>query len=174
MSQNPSLADVRARRAEIKKIVGPLLAEDKELEAAETVLLRFVGPGAVVSMTAIDGTRTPLLVPAPAAPPSPPQAAEEEEEAGSVIDTVKEMMKGDETIEELIIMLLRECDDPWWTATEVQSHLTSVKGKEVPMSSVSPTLTNMKTKGALVRQGLRVALASRASDLGLKNEAAAE
>ena len=31
-----------------------------------------------------------------------------------------------------------------------------IKGREVPMSSVSPTLTKMKDNGIIVRRGLKV------------------
>ena len=56
-------------------------------------------------------------------------------------------MKGNETIEELIILCMENCGEDWWTAGEMQACLTAVKGRDVPMGSVSPTLSNMKTKG---------------------------
>ena len=79
-------------------------------------------------------------------------------------------MTGRETLEELIKMMFVECNEEWWTANEVQQHLSLIKGREVPMSSVSPTLTKMKDNGIIVRRGLKVALVERAKT----NEAAAE
>jgi hypothetical protein len=77
---------------------------------------------------------------------------------------------GKETLEELIVEMLEACTEDWWSAVEIQQCATEIRGKEVPMSSVSPTLTNMKNKGILVRDGLNVGLASRFQ----KKEAAAE
>src|SRR6185312_7680822 len=146
MSDNPSLADVKARRAEIAKLLKPLQDEDQELAAAEAVLLRLIK---------VEGATQ--------------SAAEPADEGRTVVEIVKEIMKGDETIEELMTLLMQESGDPWWTAAELQSHLTDVRKRVVPMSSVSPTLTNMKIKHLLVRNGLKVALTSRVQ----KNEAAA-
>jgi hypothetical protein len=160
MSKNPSLADVRARRAEIAaeiaKLVGPLQAEDQELASVENVLVRRFDVGEAES-------NSPPTAASPAAP-------EADADGPGVGDLVKGAIKGNETIEELIVLLMEHCSDPWWTAAEIQDHLTQVKGKEVPMSSVSPTLTNMKVKGLLVRNGMNVALASEVKN----NEAAAE
>ncbi len=139
MAKNPTLADVRARRVEIAKIIGPLKTEDDELGIAEKALMRLAGPEE--------------------AKQSEPEPEQEEEE--SLQDCVKRQMKGNETLEELIVLLFEQCIDDWWLATEVQDYLTRIKGREVPMSSVSPTLTKMKDAGTLVREGLKVALASR-------------
>jgi hypothetical protein len=83
---------------------------------------------------------------------------------------MKRKLTGKENLEEIITRLFEECGEIWWNANEVQEHLTLIKGRDVPMSSVSPTLTMMKNKGTLVRDGLSVALASRLQN----KEAAAE
>jgi hypothetical protein len=175
MSSNPSLADVRARRAEIAKIIGPLQAEDKELAAVESVLVRLFGtvtPATVIPAPPLPFARPPveMTIPPPPPPPLPTPPAPPEPEEEYVADVVKRLMKGNETIEELIILCMENCGEDWWTAGEMQTCLTSVKGRDVPMGSVSPTLTNMKTKGLLVRDGMNVGLASRFKT----NEAAAE
>jgi len=164
---NPTLKDVRNRRAQIAKISADLKVEDDELAVAEKVLVRL---GA--------GTGTPWPAPPPppwaaAQPPpwaaAPPPPAPETEEL-SLSDTVKQLMTGNETLEQLIILLFENCIDVWWTANEVQALLGVLKGKEVPMGSVSPTLTAMKNSGVLVRDGLNVALASKVA--ALKSETA--
>jgi hypothetical protein len=94
-------------------------------------------------------------------PPPPLRIPADADEEGTVVDEVKAKLKGNETLEDLIFLLLDECKDDWWTATEIQSHLTDVKGREVPMSSISPTLTKMKDAGTLTRDGFNVALTSR-------------
>jgi hypothetical protein len=103
--------------------------------------------------------QSPTVPPPPPAPTSQPAPEDEEK----LEDTVKRLAKGNETLEELTVMLMEECVDDWWPATEVQDYLTRVKGKEVPMSSVSPTLTKLKDAGILVRDGHKVGLASRHS-----------
>jgi hypothetical protein len=159
MSDNPSLADVRARRAEIAKIIEPLQAEERELAAVEAVLVRRFGS-------------TPPAGPTPATASSvAPQGAEKSDDDEEFVhDVVKRKMKGNETIEELILMSLDECSEDWWTAAQMQENLKEIKGREVPMSSVSPTLSNMKNRGLIVRDGLNFALPARAKT----NEAAAK
>jgi len=171
MSQNPSLADVRARRAEIAEIIEPLQAEDKELAVAESVLARLVSADKpkTIGLTVIESGKPPTDAAAQNAAAAASGAAEED--SGSVSDTVKEAMKGNETIEELIVMLLEYCDDTWWTASEVQSHLSEVKGRQISMSTVSPTLWAMRKRGIIYRDGMKVALQSK---LDQKNRAAAE
>jgi hypothetical protein len=168
MNKNPSLADVRARRAEIAKTIGPLQAEDKELAIAESALVRLfriteptplLGQSQLPLTAAATATATAALATAT-------QVGEDSEQ--SVADVVKKIATGKETLEELIILLFTHCVDPWWTAQEVQENLSLVKGKEVPMASVSPTLTNMKNKNLLVRDGLKVALPA-----AIKNKEAA-
>ncbi len=46
-------------------------------------------------------------------------------------------------------------------ANEVRAKASELKGTEIPMGTVSPTLTDLKNAGLIVRDGMRVALASR-------------
>jgi hypothetical protein len=170
MPRNPSLADVRARRAEIAKIIPALQAEDKELAAAESVLLRLVG-GEDASDESDANTHLFVQTAADVGDESNPVNLSDKggDEDESVAEYVKrEIMSGNETIEGLIVLLLDNCRDTWWTANEIQNALKFVKDKDVPMSSVSPTLWNLRNKGIIVRQGLNVALKSKLE----KNEAA--
>jgi hypothetical protein len=136
MDDNPSLADVKRRRAQINKRRHELAqedraltAEDQELVVAERVLERLGG----------------TVPPRPSQPEwaltrPPPENA---------------------TLEQLLGYLLEGKIDPWATSNQLQEALTLLKKREVPMSSVSPTLTSMKDKGIIVRDGLKVALKTR-------------
>jgi hypothetical protein len=153
---NPTLQDVRNRRAEIAKITADLKVEDAELATAEKVLIRL---GATAPLPLM-----PVVIAEPEAAPvsvSMPPASQEAESEGLVSDVVKNIMTGHESLEQLIALMFENCSDEWWTANEVQICLTEIKGKEVPMSSISPTLTNMKNNGVIVRDGFNVGLAAR-------------
>jgi hypothetical protein len=86
---------------------------------------------------------------------------EQEEEEGTVADEVKKIATGRETLEELIVLMMQNCGDDSWTAIEIRDCASEIRGKEVPMSSISPTLTKMKDAGTLNRVGLQVGLADR-------------
>lgn len=54
----------------------------------------------------------------------------------------------------------------WLTANEIQELASAIKGSEIPMTSISPGLTELKREGVIARSGFKVALASRAAELG--------
>ncbi|QQO12452.1 hypothetical protein JJB99_23605 [Bradyrhizobium diazoefficiens] len=97
---------------------------------------------------------------------------EEEEEEGEgdddggagLVRIVRDVMTGNETLEQLTLLLMRNCGDTWWTASEIQSFLTHIKGREVPMASISPMLTNLKNNGVITRSGHEIALSERAKE----------
>ena len=64
------------------------------------------------------------------------------------------------TTRDYIESVLSKSDDPWMTANEIQEKVSEIKGIEVPMSSISPTLSQMKDN-VIIRKGLHVALKSR-------------
>jgi len=151
MSESPNLQDVQARRAEIKAELvtvrereGVLVSEDQELEVAERVLLRLAGKAeptlpndALGSWLSADGWKRPNRSFDPAYA----------------------------TIEDTIEWLLEGATDPWATSIQIQAALSETLKRPVPMSTVSPTLTNMKNKGTLAREGFKVALASRVQNV---------
>ena len=168
MARDPTLADVRARRAEIAKAVGPLMAEDDELKIAEKVLARLAEAPEPAPTAAKVPPPTPP--PRPVTSPAPDDGASANDDDGlSLEETVRQKLTGNENLEDLTKLLFDNCSDDWWTATEVQDYLTRVKGKEVPMSSVSPTLTKLKDAGVIVRDGLKVALKSRVPQLAISS-----
>jgi hypothetical protein len=65
------------------------------------------------------------------------------------------------TTRDLFLEVLRANDPPWMVANEVRSRASELKGAEIPMGTVSPTLTDLKNAGLIVRDGMKVALASR-------------
>ncbi len=64
-------------------------------------------------------------------------------------------------LKDLLIKALSISHDPWLTANQIQVVASSLARKEVKMSSISPKLTDLKTKGEIVRRDMHVALASR-------------
>jgi len=190
--KNPTLQDVLSRRQQIKTQIASLNEEDQDLAAAEKALLRLAGmteapafpfiapasqpapfPPPPASSWAIPGAPpapTPVLpLPPLMAPPAPSgyEPNYNEGESG-VIDEVRGLMTGNETLEQLTLLLFENCSDVWWTATEIQSHLSDLKGKEVPMGSISPMLTAMKNAGTIIRKGHDVALATKAMEEATK------
>ena len=65
------------------------------------------------------------------------------------------------TTRDLFLEVLKGNDPPWMVANEVRSKASELKGVEIPMGTVSPTLTDLKNAGLIVRDGMKVALASR-------------
>lgn len=65
--------------------------------------------------------------------------------------------------------VLRDADRVWMTANEIQELATRLRGAEIPMSSVSPGLSDMKQDGSIERDGLKVALKSRLQENGALN-----
>jgi len=93
------------------------------------------------------------------------EGEEEDDDGGAaLIKLVRDVMTGSESLEALTLLLFRNCGDVWWNATEIQDYLQRIKGKEVPMASISPMLTNLKNNGVIVRNGHDIALAARARE----------
>ncbi|WP_454648017.1 hypothetical protein [Bradyrhizobium liaoningense] len=116
----------------------------------------------------------PNLPPPPSAEELAAAVASLEEEDGEqgdggagLVKLVQDVMVGNETLEQLTLLLFRNCSDTWWTATEIQDYLQRIKGKEVPMNSISPMLTAMKNAGTIVRDGHNVALTEKAHGVRL-------
>ena len=157
----------------IPKLIASLQNEERELAAVEDALVRlFNAPGDLFDHPAEAETITPPTEATTTGGESAvvAEADEAEDDLSFVGPYVKSIMKGNETIEELIVLLLENCKDTWWTASEVQSCLSDLKGRQISMSTVSPLLWTMRKRGIIVREGLNVALASKLES----NRAAAE
>ncbi|WP_076860219.1 hypothetical protein [Bradyrhizobium mercantei] len=93
---------------------------------------------------------------------------EDEDDGGAgLVKLVQDVMAGNETLEQLTLLLFRNCSDTWWTANEIQDYLQRIKGKDVPMSSISPILTALKNSGVIVREGHNIALTEKAHSMRL-------
>lgn len=162
---NPTLRDVTKRRAairderqQIEVRVRQLAAEDQELAVAERVLSRLASQATPVPMGSLFGSdkaEVSVGLPPPPPPPPMPWAVPAPLPPPPPYNPPKEM-----TIEEIISFVLELNVNPWVTANEIQEQAKSF-GKEIPMSSLSPTLSNMKKKEMIERDGLKVALAAR-------------
>lgn len=159
MAKTPTLADVRARRkaitAEITAIIDALPAiqqlreEDKQMEAAEQALQllaqRMSAP--VYEQTTLQMGATERRKPR------------------------RSKKKRKNSAEAHILTVLADSNTIWWTANEIKSALDLKTGKDIGMSTISPTLTAMVRRSrVLVRDGLKVALAERAKLEVVKEE----
>ncbi|RUU46640.1 hypothetical protein EOC93_02395 [Mesorhizobium sp. M6A.T.Ce.TU.002.03.1.1] len=157
MKTNPSLSDVAARREQLEAEIEARKLELSELAFAERVLKRLGEYMPPVRVEPAGGgvTLNSVSRPIPPRPPPPPPLPPLKVEAYTV-DPTKE------SVESLILIVLGASDRVWWTANELQSELTVLKGAEVPMSTISPTLSNMKGTRKIVRDGMKVADPKRA------------
>lgn len=80
-------------------------------------------------------------------PTSPDRVADGQYRAGTLAEDIQYIMENDART--------------WWTSNELQDELLKLRGSEVPMTSVSPTLTRMKDKDLVQRDGAKVALLAR-------------
>lgn len=65
------------------------------------------------------------------------------------------------TVKELIVRVLADNPEIWMIASDIQQKASNLKGSDVPMTTISPTLTTLKDEGLIVRDGLKVALKKR-------------
>lgn len=70
------------------------------------------------------------------------------------------------SIKAAIWQALYEAESPWVDANWIQDRAGQIKREPISMATVSPTLSNMKNEGIIVRDGLKVALASRLNENG--------
>jgi len=145
-----SSAAIRERRASLNRTIADAKAQLADLEVAESILQRF---GKAIGESRPDADVMDDLLrqknidpPARAYTPAP-------------VDRGL-------TSRALFKSVLRQSNQIWMTANEIQERASAIKGQEVPMATVSPTLSNMKNDGIIVRNGLKVALASRLKENG--------
>lgn len=124
-------AKIAARRKSIKDQIAELNQEDAELATASRALARLEA----MSDSGSD--------PAPPVRQDSPLAARPS------------------TTREMIAFYLSRTPELWRTANDIRDNVSDMKGADVPMSSISPTLSDMKNAGVIVRSGMRVALSER-------------
>ncbi|WP_143748319.1 hypothetical protein [Mesorhizobium carmichaelinearum] len=155
MNQNPTLLDVQARREQLEQEIEARKLELSELAVAERVLKRLVETAASATHSAAF-TAAPNAFALPPRPPVPPRPWPPVPPSPPKVDAYS-VDPSKESIESLILILLGASQRVWWTANELQAELSILRGAEVPMSTISPTLTNMKNNGKIYRAGLKVA-----------------
>lgn len=64
-------------------------------------------------------------------------------------------------LNELIVEAMRSIEPVWTDAVAIQEEASRIRGSDVPMGSISPTLTVLKDQGVLERNGMKVALKER-------------
>lgn len=140
MTNNISLADVRnelrqieARAKLLREIESELVATEKKWEAYRQGMVQKLA------------SESPM---APSAPPS-------------LIGGYRRQPRKNLTKKQMIVEAMNPPTPLWQTANEVQALVSQMSGKEVPMSSISPALSELKNAGTVVRQGMVVALALR-------------
>ncbi len=163
MSQNPSLSDVLAAIAvktrEKEEALALLDARNKELarltalaNALQQFAEGFVPQGSSIRQ------ETPPLTP-------------------TTMPAIKTPY-GNKTTKDLIRAYLASTPSLWKTSEDVQRGVSEIKGFEVPMGTIGPTLSNMKNNGEIFRDGNKVALAERVRnerpDFFKTNEASAQ
>ncbi|TGX54749.1 hypothetical protein E5A73_04645 [Sphingomonas gei] len=68
------------------------------------------------------------------------------------------------SVRDLVLEALKDAPAVWTDATEIQKIASASRGSEVPMGSISPTLSLLKSEGLVSRNGMKVALRERLGD----------
>lgn len=147
-------AAIREQKAALNRAIQEAQAQLADLDMAERIVLRF---GREVESPQISdgdhnarhGDYTPQLPVAPAVT------------SGDRASTTKALMQS----------VLRGSPSPWMTSDELREQVSALKGTEVPMGTVGPTLSNLKNEGVIVRDGFKVALAERLYENGAASAA---
>ena len=147
-----SLTAIREQKATLSRVILDAQAQMADLEIAERIVLRF----------------------GQAANDQRPSDDEIADLLGNVAVEQKPTMprlniNGVLTTRALIVSVLRQSPDVWMTANEISERASSIKGRDVPLATVSPALSLMKNDGLIVRDGLKVALAERLNENGLQS-----
>lgn len=128
--------EIEGRRKAIRDQIVKLEQEDHDLEIADRALQRLAS--------------------------QPPQFLEGSYRMATGVATVAgPSATRPVTIKEMIVSYLEKTSSLWRTANDIQDNVSDMRGSPVPMSSISPTLSDMKKAGTIVRDGMKVALAER-------------
>lgn len=147
-----SLKQIDARIAHLHSIIKKCGQELDELEIARRVILKLNGtepprrPSGEASVNALAAFA---------------KANAENAASGNFTNWLASPPRKTKTTKEIIIQVLIENNDPWMIASDIQEAASRIKGSEIPMSTLSPTLTTLKDEGSIVRDGQKVAYAPR-------------
>lgn len=158
MDKQLSLSTIRHRRGELNQEaeklrtrLSQIAVEAAELEAAESLVFRL---GVEVEP---DAAKQPLRF-----------------RSVVVADTDRTLKSNwirhfhaeltNPSTKDLLISVMRQTPNVWTTANEVQARVSERKGVDVPMSTISPYLSELKRDEIIVRNGMKVALKARLNE----------
>lgn len=148
MEQVLSLSSIRARKGELNRTILDAQAQLADLDVAERIVLRF---GETTADVRPDADAMEDLL----------QRANLDQAKSRLVEVMVDRAL---TSRALFQSVLRQSEEPWMTANQIQERASAIKGQDVPMATVSPTLSNMKNDGLIVRDGLKVALTERVKE----------
>jgi hypothetical protein len=148
MTDEPNLATVRARRAQLAKWRDQIADEDHELEIAERALTRLAvsttsAPvGGTVTLSGITISTAPTPVIWPPTESTPPEPT---------------------TQRELVLSTLRHRKEVWVpSSADLQNEIAALHKITIKPNSLLPLLTTLKNEGVIRRDAQnRIALAER-------------
>lgn len=161
MEQVLSITAIREQKAALIRVINDAQRQMSDLDVAERIVRRFGHDPSVGDerKTARDLVERAL-----------DEGSTEQAVMGDVVEAV--IVRALPT-RALFMSILRQSENPWMTANEIQERASAIKGQEVPMATVSPTLSNMKNVGVIRREGLKVALTERLNENEAPNGGAA-
>jgi hypothetical protein len=145
-----SLTAIRDQKSALNRVILDAQAQIADLEVAERIVRRFgqatgdARPSDQEIEDLLGGLANPVNTPLPRL----------------------RINSGTLTSRALIMAVLRQSLSIWMTANEIQERASAIKGQEVPMATISPTLSNMKKEGLIERDGFKVALTERLTETG--------
>lgn len=159
MDQILSLSAIRDRKTALLNTINDARAQITDLEVAEQIVLRF-GSKSGADLFEDAPLANGLAAPKPRrigdiATDNPPTVT------GVRLERVSARNANALTSRDLFLSILRQSDRVWFTANELQEQASVIKGRHIPMATVSPTLSKMKNDELIVRDGLKVALTDR-------------
>lgn len=139
-----SLSAIREQKTSLTRIVADAQAKIADLEIAERYVRRFgqTTEDTRPTVDEIDDLLGPVEL-------TPLNTAPQPDNRRPV------------TTKSLMLSVLRDAPSVWMTSDELRDRVTALKGEDVPMGTIGPTLSNMKNEGVIVREGFKVALAER-------------
>jgi len=139
---------LRAREAELDRIIRDAMAEKDEIAIVKRFLARMNQEGSA---------SPPAVVANETAVKEPPTVNVEIYSSIPFQSRDKAIGVGD-----AIEAVLKASQIPWMTSREIQVAASGIAGRDIPLSSIRPKITEMTSKGFLVRRDKHVALSSRA------------
>lgn len=172
METNPTLKDLLARKSQVTGAIADceaklkgLIADLADFEAAERLFARW-SKDPVVAPDDSDGDGSESERPRVA----PSRAAQILAVAAGSDDYDPNERNGNpyrpNTNKAYLWSALYASDEVWFTANELQDLVANMARVMIPMSSISPSLTDMKNDDEIIRDNMRVALARRVPESG--------